>query len=470
MKLPPGKLPLTKLQVIHDPRRPPSEDEKKALGEIAALPQVARAVALPDLHWKKGLEAPSSAAYAVRGHLVPQLSSCALNCGMGLIATGVEATAFTPERVDALYASFRASRVEERFDIDSSALGRVVVEGAPAIAVHYGLDPEAVARMEDGGCVTPAGTEPREILDSLDPDIFADPGYEGLRHLGLGFDGNHFLEAQVLDEVLDEPLARAAGLEEGRVYVMYHGGGGVVPGFVGGYYGNRGKGYERSWRFWASKVKFHFRRPRDWGRFREKWRYYFSGAHYPAIPASGVEGRSNRVALAASMNYGYAYRVAMLARLRWALERVFSRDRAGDARLVWDTSHNTIAPEVVGGEELWIHRHNAIRIHAGEVAVLPGHHTTPTLVGIGLEGTEQTLHSMPHGAGDTVNALRALGEGGEAPPLATRRYEGERLAPRVVPHGGSAGLDAVARLLEERRIWRPIARLRPIGVLKDYHY
>jgi hypothetical protein len=61
-------------------------------------------------------------------------------------------------------------------------------------------------------------------------------------------------------------------------------------------------------------------------------------------------------------------------------------------------------------------------------------------------------------------------EAGEAPPLATRRYEGENPAPRVVAHGGAAGLDAVVGLLEDHRIWRPIARLRPIGVLKDYHY
>jgi hypothetical protein len=251
---------------------------------------------------------------------------------------------------------------------------------------------------------------------------------------------------------------------------MYHGGGGVVPGFVGGYYGNRQKGHTRSWRFWASKVKLHFRHPRDWRRFREKWRYYFSGALYPAIPVQGEEGRKNRVALAASMNYGYAYRTAMLARIRWAIEKVLGKDRSRETQLAWDTSHNTIAPERIGGEELWVHRHNAIRIREGELAVLPGHHTTPTYAGIGLEGTARTLDSMPHGAGDTVELFRRLGEEGEPAPLATRRYDGDSTVPRLVPHGGAAGLDAVVRLLEEHRIWRPIARLRPMAVLKRYHH
>jgi tRNA-splicing ligase RtcB len=458
-----------KLEVLYHAQRPPSDEEKAALEEIAALPAVRRAVALPDLHWKKGLEAPSSVAYAVRDHLVPQLSSCALNCGMGLIATDLEAAAVAPGTLDRIYATFRDSRLERRFDLDPGMLRRVVVAGAPAIAEHYGLDPRSALRgMEDAGAVTPSDASPEEVWDSLDPDILEDPSYEGLRNLGLGFDGNHFLEMQVLDAVLDEAECRERGLVAGRIYAMYHGGGGVVPGFVGGYYGNRGKGYVRSWRFWASKVRFHFRRPRDWKRFREKWRYYFSGSPFPAIPVTGVEGRRNRIALAASMNYGYAYRVAMLARLRWSLEKVLGERRS--VHLAWDTSHNTIAPERIEGEDLWIHRHNAIRIHRGDLAVLPGHHTTPTYVGIGLEGTARTLDSMPHGAGDTVNAFRSLGLGGEAPPLATRRYEGEAVAPRIVAHGGAAGLDAVAGLLERERIWRPIARLRPIGVLKDYHH
>jgi tRNA-splicing ligase RtcB len=459
------------LDVIALRERPPRDEEKRALDGIAALPQVARAVALPDLHWKKGLEAPSSAAYAVRGHLVPQLSSCALNCGMGLIDTGLEAAALTTQTLDGLYTAFRDSRRDARFDLDPGTLRHVVARGAPAIAEHYALDRQAaLAGMEDEGNVTPSDVDPEAIWDALDPGILEDPGYEGLRNLGLGFDGNHFLETQVLDEILDEAECARRGLTKGRVHVMYHGGGGVVPGFVGGYYGNRGKGHERTWRFWASKVRFHFQRPRDWARFREKWRYYFSGAPYPAIPVAGPEGRKNRVALAASMNYGYAYRVAMLARVRWALERVLGRDRARETRLVWDTSHNTIAPETIEGEELWVHRHNAIRIREGELAVLPGHHTTPTYVGIGLEGTSKTLDSMPHGAGDTVELFRGLGAGGEAPPLATRRFDGEETAPRVVPHGGGAGLEAVCGLLEERRIWRPIARLRPVAVLKRYHH
>ncbi|MEZ0229754.1 MAG: RtcB family protein [Planctomycetota bacterium] len=461
----------SKLDVIHHPKCPPSDDERRALDEIASLPQVKRAVALPDLHWKKGLEAPSSAAYAVRGHIVPQLSSCALNCGMGLIDTGLQASAVTPAKLDELYLAFRDSRRQSRFDIEPGTLRRIVISGAPAIVERYQLDEKTALRgMEDRGVVTPKDAEPTEVWDSLDPDILEDPSYDGLKNLGLGFDGNHFLEAQVLDSVLDEEESARHGIAKGRLYVMYHGGGGVVPGFVGGYYGNRGKGYVRSLRFWASKMKFHFRRPRDWKRFREKWRYYFSGAPYPAIPVEGPEGRRNRVALAASMNYGYAYRVAMLARIRWAVEKVFGKDRGADVGLAWDTSHNTIAPEVIEGEEVYVHRHNAIRVKAGDLAILPGHNTTPTYVGVGLEGTARTLDSMPHGAGDTIKLFREMKEGGDAPPLATRRYEGENPAPRVVAHGGAAGLDAVVKLLEDHRIWRPIARLRPVGVLKDYHY
>src|SRR5262249_55558883 len=156
----------------------------------------------------------------------------------------------------------------------------------------------------------------------------------GLKDLGLGFDGNHFLEAQVIETIRDPEACARFGLAKGQAFVAYHGGGGVVPGFVGGYYGSRGKGYTRTLRFFASRLKFHFRRPRDWLRFRERWRYYFSGARFPAIPVDGPEGRRNRVALAAAMNYGYAYRTAMLARLAWALERTLGPGSASGVRLV----------------------------------------------------------------------------------------------------------------------------------------
>jgi tRNA-splicing ligase RtcB len=461
------------LTIIHHPKVPPTADERRLLDEIASLDCVAKAVALPDLHWKEGLEAPSSAAYGVRGHIVPQLSSCAVNCGMGLVDLGVAGEALGPERLDALYDAFRLSRVKaaHRFDLDPGGLRDVVAAGSPALARRYGLDAErALAGMEDRGSVLPRDASPEEAWDALDPDILEDPGYAGLKDLGLGFDGNHFLEAQVLDHVVDAEECRRRGLALGQAFVAYHGGGGVVPGFVGGYYGSRGKGYTKSLRFWASRLKFHFRRPRDWLRFRERWRYYFSGARFPAIPVAGPEGRRNRVALAAAMNYGYAYRTAMLARIAWAADRALGRDRARPARLVWDASHNTIDEEVIRGERLWVHRHNAARVRPGELVLLPGHHTTESLLGVGLEGALDTLCSMPHGAGATIEKLRELGCGGEAPPLETRRYEGEERAPRLVPHKGGAGLDAVADLLEQKRIWRPIARLRPIGVLKNYHY
>jgi tRNA-splicing ligase RtcB len=461
------------LTIIHHEKLPPTAGERALLDEIAALPSVKQAIALPDLHWKEKLEAPSSVAFGVEGHIVPQLSSCAVNCGMGLVALGVEGARLAPEVLDTLFDEFRLSRVKAsgRFDLDPGLLRSVVAEGAPALARHYELDPrKALSGMEDRGSVLPRDASKQDAWDALDRDILEDPSYPGLRDLGLGFDGNHFLEAQVLERVLDPAACARAGLARGQAFVSYHGGGGVVPGFVGGYYGSRSKGYTRTLRFFASRLKFHFRRPKDWLRFRERWRYYFSGARFPAIPVDGPEGKRNKVALAAAMNYGYAYRTAMLARLAWALERTLGPGSASGVRLVWDGSHNTIEEEAIRGKRLWIHRHNSARVRPGELVLLPGHHTTPSLLGVGLEGALDTLCSMPHGAGETIQRLREVGAGGEAPPLHTRRYEREERAARLVRHGGDAGLFEVARLLEERRIWRPIAALRPIGVLKNYHH
>jgi tRNA-splicing ligase RtcB len=46
--------------------------------------------------------------------------------------------------------------------------------------------------------------------------------------------GNHFVEVQVIEEVLDGPYAFARGVRHGQVAVMIHSGSRRVGGFIGG--------------------------------------------------------------------------------------------------------------------------------------------------------------------------------------------------------------------------------------------
>ena len=58
---------------------------------IAEKDLVEKVVVLPDLHHKSNMEFPSSTAVAVRGGIVPHLTSNSINCGMALVRTNLMA-------------------------------------------------------------------------------------------------------------------------------------------------------------------------------------------------------------------------------------------------------------------------------------------------------------------------------------------------------------------------------------------
>jgi hypothetical protein len=65
----------------------------KRLSRVSRLRLAGPVVALPDVHLKNRMEAPSSLATASEGAVIPDLSSCSLNCGMGVLATTIDARA-----------------------------------------------------------------------------------------------------------------------------------------------------------------------------------------------------------------------------------------------------------------------------------------------------------------------------------------------------------------------------------------
>src|SRR5207249_349907 len=61
------------------------------LEAIASQPFVQHVLALPDLHQKANAEVPSSLAVVTRGVVVPEFTSVAINDGMGVVVTDLQA-------------------------------------------------------------------------------------------------------------------------------------------------------------------------------------------------------------------------------------------------------------------------------------------------------------------------------------------------------------------------------------------
>lgn len=460
---------------ITHPELPPAPDAMRILERLArsgllALPPVA----LPDLHLKPTLETPSSTATATRDTLILGLTSPSPNCGMALVATSLGRDDLDERRLDALFGHLAAILDPDgrASAIDDATLDEVLLHGA---AANFGSRPSGFAHAIAGGgrAFSPDEVEPHraDILASVPR------GFRPLarREFGLIGRGNHFLELQVVDEVLDEATAEAWGLLVDQVMVMYHADSGHLGAIAGRLFAHRRKNTPRGRLLeWRIKLPYHLLNggspPDRWGRLR-----YFLPRPWLPIPADSDEGHRCRWALGTAANFAFAGRLAVLETLGRALEAVWG-STARYPSLLYDAPHNGIWRERIGGRTLWIHRHNAVRIappsclppdspyrETGHPVLLPGTERTSSYLCASSEGAAVSLHSASHGAGHTV---LALGHQKDDSPNTTRVYGYGNRPVELRPGLSDEGVHAVLRGLTVHDIARPIARLRPLAVLK----
>jgi len=257
---------------------------------------------------------------------------------------------------------------------------------------------------------------------------------------------------------------------------MYHADSGHLGAFVGRLYAHRQK---NSWRGrlyeWRVKLPFQLRA----GRLSRLWRritYHLLPRRWTPIPAESEEGQRALLALQAAANYAYANRIAVLAALREGMQTVWGAQCAPPV-LIWDAPHNGIRRELLGsdGQAFWVHRHNAARVappsalpaaspyrETGQPVLLPGTERTVSYLCVGGAGAAGTLCSVNHGAGHPASLL------GQPLPeaAATRVYGYDNQPPVERSHLSDDGVMAVVNVLSNVDLARPVARLRPLAVLK----
>ena len=467
------------VRVYAGPRSQPEPAALQRLLYISRLPWVAEpVVSLPDLHWKARLETPSSSAVATATDIVMSFSSPSQNCGMNLLTTPLGEADLSDGLLDALMDSLRAKLPRRR---RNAALTRdevleYVRKGAPAAAHRFGMDPAACATMEAGGN-TLAGKVPskREVSSVVDEQSL-EMGRFSFAYIG---GGNHFLELQVVTQIMDAEACRVMGLHEGQLVAMFHTGSERLGHDLGRLYSWRSKTEPSRRRklFWR-KVALHLMR--DVGGvadLRRRWEYHFSRQDYVAVPADSREGKRLRLTLKLAANYGYANRLAVTGLIQEAFRASLGR-RELTLGLVADLSHNTIMREQIAGKDLWVHRHNAARTVGpaglpeghpyraiGQPVMVPGTNRTSSFVVVGRDGSESSLYSVDHGAGRTVERFEEAGLLSPRPGT-TRKYTYGSPTPELLPYLSDEAVEEVMSVAIAGNIASPAARLRPVAVLK----
>lgn len=434
---------------------------------ISSLEFVEKAVCLPDFHWKINMESPSSFGVATVGCIVPHFSSTSMNCGMGLINTGLKISDFGPKAVAQFYNFFRDSQKEQKqYDINRDELLQILKAGASVVLEKNMLPHKMVESIEPTGkCLQEQRVSLDQISDFFNTSDLNDPNYIGLKGLGMAFGGNHFLEIQYVAEIIDAEECSKRNITLNDMVIMYHTGGGIIPGFIGGYYARRMKGYIFDYRLLYNKFRFHFHTYNDILQAYKKWCYYFSTRKYVAIPAGSVLGKKHELLNQVAMNYGYAYRMVTVARCRDSLLKLAGGD-LDSFHLVCDVAHNTIQKEQLFGNFYWIHRHNACRTESGRIGVLPGMNCTSSYIISGGDETEKALNTIPHGAGVAVNKYHTGLE--QKIDRYTLRFNNLSHEPVKIQHIADDGVNSVVGHLSKIRLIRPLARLTPVAVLKDF--
>jgi tRNA-splicing ligase RtcB len=445
-------------------------DRQLSTVDLAAPP-----VVLPDFHHKSTMELPSSVAVATVDSVRPALTSASVNCGMALLALDCDRPG------EAGVVEFYR-RVRERYpypaglrrELTAREVRDAAVDGALFAVRRYGVPPDELSRIEEFGRLD---LDRYGGADRLTREL---PGLAvQLARLRFGTVGpsNHFVELQVVEDVLDEEAATLLGVHKGQLTLQYHAGGGVLAGEIGALFGRRRhRPAQLRAAMAVQKPLYHLATARSYHQLRHRLGLWFADG-CPPVGRSTVEGQRLLLANAAAMNYGFAFRVATYAALKRIAADVFG---GTGGRLVVDSPHNSIYEEPgPDGNTVMVHRHNACRAYpaqlspagtvygrTGQAVLLPGTCRTSSYLAVAGPDSARSLHSACHGSGTVVADFATRGLSGSHPAgYHTLRFRYGDAAPERVAHLDDNGVDAALGVLVNHGLVRPVARMRPLAVL-----
>jgi tRNA-splicing ligase RtcB len=280
--------------------------------------------------------------------------------------------------------------------------------------------------------------------------------------LGTAGSGNHFVELQRVERVLDEDAAAAFGLREGQVTVLIHS-------------GSRGLGHQ--------VCTDHVKRM---DTAIARYGIELPDRQLACAPASSPEGAAYLRAMAAAANFAWSNRHVIAHHVREAIARVVGERAAAETRQIYDVAHNVAKPERHGGRAVLVHRKGATRAFpagsaeipadfrpVGQPVFIPGSMGTSSFVLAGEPGSmERSFGTTCHGAGRRMSRTGARKQIGGAE--LRRQLEDQGIVVRAPSNKGLAeeapfaykDVERVVEIVERAGLARRVAQLVPIGVVK----
>ncbi len=441
-----------------------ADQAPEQVANVAFLPGIQVAsLAMPDIHWGYGFCIGGVCATdpSAGGVVSPGGVGYDINCGVRLVRTNLMADDVQPrlkQVIDALYRKIPAGvGTGGPYEFRGKQLQRLLAEGSRFLHTQ-GLATEGdLENTEAGGCLEDA--QP----DEVSPRALA----RGADQCGTLGSGNHFLEVQVVEEILDDEAARIMGLQPQGICVMIHS-------------GSRGLGYQVC----DDALRMLRNVPARYG-------IQLPDRQLACAPIESPEGQQYLGAMRAAANYAWANRQLLMWQAREAVAELFGRSwESLQMNLVYDVAHNIAKMEqhTIDGrtKTVCVHRkgatrafpagHREVPVHyraIGQPVIIPGDMGRASWVLVGQPGSmEQTFGTTCHGAGRVLSRTAAI-----------QRAKGRRIDIELAEKGIIARARSWKGLAEEQPeaykdvgrvvdvvhragLAKKVARLRPIGVVK----
>lgn len=373
------------------------------------------ACATPDFH--KGSTIPvGSVIVSDKDIVIPSAIGTDINCGMRLHHTGLMLDEFLPRKKEVL-SLLKGDLLEGTRDLPThkQAMQAMFSDGLAGFWSEMQKNPrgmfehlnyekvyQELDRLHESAFNSGHTKYAPENL--MNRDWMRDPS------LGTIGSGNHFIEIQVVKEIVDRKKAYELGIKVGHVMVMIHSGSRDVGFYVGGQ--------------WMDKAKDVF--PKN--------------IKHPANKAFALEGElasEYLMAMTTAAHYATTNRALLAEIVRQRFSEVFGQE---DNRLIVDVPHNIVLQEDLGN----VHRKGATPAYENQMLLIPGSmgHDSYLLNGL---GNEKWLKSASHGAGRSISRNKMT-------------FKGKKDANFL----GLDGIECIT-LKEERKIEEAPAAYKEIG-------
>jgi tRNA-splicing ligase RtcB len=423
---------------------------------VASLPGIVKnSLAMPDAHQGYGFPIGGVAAFDLdKGVISPGGVGYDINCGVRILTTNITKEQFlkkrkqiTEEINNKIPSGVGRESSKRLTDEDITSILETGVNWAIKNKIATNSDK---SRIEDKGHLTPADADLVSIKAKA----------RGKRQLGTLGSGNHFIEIQAVESILDKQTAKTFGLKQNQIVIMIHS-------------GSRGLGHQVA-------SDYILKMEKELGHKDLPDRELISA------PIKSELGQQYTKAMNAAANFAFVNRQMMTYHLR----EIFKNQLKAKVEILYDICHNIAKFEKhkIGNKqcELCVHRKGATRSFGpnhksipakykktGLPIFLPGSMGTFSYVLSGTKKAEElSFGSAAHGAGRVLSRSFAIKN------LKKEKIEKQLLDNDVLLKSHSVkgileeapevykDVNEVALVSQELGLSNLVARLKPLAVVK----